>query len=314
VSDRLDPTSLPDGLDIPIADWQQTPLRVRRVMQTLLTRLDALEARLHQDSSNSSRPPSTDTPATKRQRRTTAAARRKPGAKPGPPGHPQVLLEPTLTVSRFPQACPCGHQGCVALTPYHTHQVIELPVIRPEGMHWLLHQGRCRSCGTLCKATVPGDQVSGYGPRLTGFVGEMAGIVGASRSAVQDLCASAFGIPLSKGAIQKMVDRVSAAILPHYTAIGDVVRTSLVNYIDETSWLTSGDRRWLWVMANPLGAYFQIHLHRSRARLRNSLRSGGASWSAMGISSITPGRGSGRVAWPICSAPPQGWRRVWRRA
>jgi transposase len=61
-----------------------------------------------------------------------------------------------------------------------------------------------------------------------------------------------------------MVDRVSEAILPHYTAIGEVARASLVNYIDETSWLTGGDRRWLWVMANPLVAYFQIHLTRSK--------------------------------------------------
>ena len=151
------------------------------------------------------------------------------------------------------------------LTPYHTHQVIELPVIRPEVTHWLLHQGQCLSCGTLCKASLPAEQGSGYGPRLTGFVGEMAGIVGASRSAVQDLCASVFGIPLSKGAIQKMVDRVSAAIMPHYTAIGEVARASLVNYIDETSWLMHGDRHWLWVMANPEVAYFQIHPTRSKA-------------------------------------------------
>src|SRR5262249_11945479 len=101
------------------------------------------------------------------------------------------------------------------LTSYHTHQVLELPSIRPDVTHWRLHHGRCLACGTLCKATVPVDQVSGYGPRLTGFVGEMAGIVGASRSAVQALCASVFGIPLSKGAIQKMVDRVSEAIVPH---------------------------------------------------------------------------------------------------
>jgi transposase len=74
-----------------------------------------------------------------------------------------------------------------------------------------------------------------------------------------------FGIPLSKGAIQKMVDRVSAAILPHYTAIGEVTRTSLVNYIDETSGLLHGDRQWLWVMANPFVAYFQIHPSRSKA-------------------------------------------------
>jgi len=44
-----------------------------------------------------------------------------------------------------------------------------------------------------------------------------------------------------------------------------VARTSLVNYIDETSWLLHGDRQWLWVMANPAVAYFQIHTHRSKA-------------------------------------------------
>jgi hypothetical protein len=53
VSDRLDPVLLPDGLDIAAADWQQTPLHVRRVMLSLLTRLETLEARLHQDSSTS---------------------------------------------------------------------------------------------------------------------------------------------------------------------------------------------------------------------------------------------------------------------
>jgi transposase len=89
-------------------------------------------------------------------------------------------------------------------------------------------------------------------------------MVGASRSAVQDLCASVFGMPLSTGVIQKMVERVSEAIVPHYTAIGAVARTSRVNYIDETSWLMHGDRQWLWVMANPDVAYFQIHTTRSK--------------------------------------------------
>jgi hypothetical protein len=45
---------------MPAADWQQTPLCVWVVVGTLLQRLPALETRLHQNSSNSSRPPSTD--------------------------------------------------------------------------------------------------------------------------------------------------------------------------------------------------------------------------------------------------------------
>jgi transposase len=261
----LDPVPLPDTLGISAEDWHQTPTSVQHHFLSLLKRVETLEARFHQDSSNSSRPPSTDTPAKKRARRAPAAERHKPGAKPGHSGHHQVLLEPTASVSVLPDACACGSGGFADVTLYHTHQVIELPVIRPEVTHWMLYQGRCRSCGTLCKATMPSDQRSGYGPRLTGFVGEMAGMVGASRSAVQDLCASVFGIPLSKGTIQKLVDRVSEAIVPYYTAIGEVARTAFVNYVDETSWLTHGDRHWLWVMANPAVAYFQIHPHRSKA-------------------------------------------------
>jgi transposase len=265
VSDVLDPAPAPEGLGIPVEEWHRTPLSVRLVVLTLLKRLATLEVRGHQNSSNSSRPPSTDAPTTKRQRRIPAAERRKPGGKPGHPGHPQVLLEPTATVSLFPEGCSCGHRGPVELTPYHTHQVIELPIIRPEVTHWVLHHGRCLSCGTLCKASLPAEHTSGYGPRLTGFVGEMAGIVGASRSAVQALCTSVFGIPLSKGAIQKMVDRVSEAIIPYYNAIGQVARTAPVSYIDETSWLLHGDRSWLWVMATSAVAYFQIHPTRSKA-------------------------------------------------
>jgi hypothetical protein len=122
-----------------------------------------------------------------------ATARRKPGGKLGHAGHLQVLLEPTATVSLFPAACPCGQQGLAELTPYHTHQVLELPVIHPEVTHWLLPQGRCLSCGKLCKALLPAEHASAYGPRLTSCVGEMVGIVGASRSVVQALCAQCLG-------------------------------------------------------------------------------------------------------------------------
>jgi transposase len=121
VSDMLDPMPPPEGLGIPVEDWQQTPLSVRLVVLTLLKRLEALEARLHQNSSNSSRPPSTDAPSTKRQRRTKAAERRKAGAKPGHPGHQQMLMEPTATVALFPDTCVCGQSGFADLMLYHTH-------------------------------------------------------------------------------------------------------------------------------------------------------------------------------------------------
>ena len=61
-------TPLPPKPGIPVSDWQQTPTTVQDEFLSLLKRVDALESRLHRNSSNSSRPPSTDSAAKKRDR------------------------------------------------------------------------------------------------------------------------------------------------------------------------------------------------------------------------------------------------------
>jgi transposase len=184
VSDQHAPAPLPVGLDLSANAWQQTPLRVRRLVVALLKCLAARAARVPQHSSPSSRPPSTDAPSTKRHRRMKAAERRQPGGQPRHPGHPQRLMAPTVTVALCPDGCACGHAGCADLSPSHTPQGIAVPVMPPDVTHGLLHHGRWCLCGPLGKASLPAAQGSGEGPLLTSCIGELAGIVGASRSAV----------------------------------------------------------------------------------------------------------------------------------
>jgi hypothetical protein len=112
-------------------------------------------------------------------------------------------------------------------------------------------------------------------------------MVGASRSAVQALCASVVGIPLSTGTLQQLADRVSAAIVPHDTLMGQVARPAPVNDMDETACLVHGDRHWLWGMAHPGGASLQIPLHRSKAALAQLM----ANWQGILVrdgSSVEP--------------------------
>src|SRR5262249_15442835 len=90
----LDPAPLPEGRSIPAQDGPQTPTRGRPQVLSLLKRVATPEARVTQDASNSSRPPSTASPVQKRPRRRRAAEGRQPGATPGHPGPPQVRLEP----------------------------------------------------------------------------------------------------------------------------------------------------------------------------------------------------------------------------
>jgi transposase len=185
--------ALPVGLPLDTTSWEQAPLAVRQVVIHLLAviqqqavRIAALEARLSQNSRNSDRPPSSDPPY--EQRTACSGEHGRPGAKRGHPGQRQALLVPTEIIEVTPESCPCGRREFHAPTPYHTHQVIELPEIHMQVTHVILHKTRCPQCDCLLKAPLPEKYRYGYGPRLTALIGELSVSQRASRSMVQEFC------------------------------------------------------------------------------------------------------------------------------
>src|SRR5262249_22154227 len=141
----------------------------------------------------------------------------------------------------------------------------ELPEIRMAVTHVVLHETRWPRCGRLLKAEMPTQYRYGYGPRLTALIGELSGGQRDSRTAVQQFCSSVLGVSVSRGAMQRAVDRVSQAITPHYEAIAAQARRATVNYIDETTWYQHGVLAWLWVMVNTTVALFTVQASRSQA-------------------------------------------------
>lgn len=262
---------LPQGLPISEEDWKQTPPAVRalvlqqyELLVKLVKRIEELEARIGQNSQNSNRPPSSDPPY-QRANRKKSKGKQEPGAKKGHQGHRQTLLEPTKTVPVPPLACLCGCREFIGLRAFHTHQHIELPEINMEITHFLLQEGECATCGATGKGSVPEGFTTGYGARLTALVGELSGAQRSSRRAVKDFCQSLLGISMSVGAIQKFVDRVSQAIVPHYERIAARARSVKVNHVDETPWYQHGLLAWLWVMVNHTVAFFSVKASRSKA-------------------------------------------------
>ena len=130
--------------------------------------------------------------------------------------------------------------------------------------HWVLHHGWCGACGQWTKAQVPADQATGYGPRFSALMAELAGTYGNGRRMVQTFCVSVLHVPISLGAIQKVLTWVTHAIAPLYNAIATQARRAVVNYIDETSWFCYCTLQWLWVMASETVACYMIHPHRSK--------------------------------------------------
>jgi transposase len=236
---------------------------LRQELAILRARVEELEAKLNMNSSNSSKPPSSDSPFAKRPQTPKMAkkTRKRKGVR-------QQCLRPTELVELHPEKCSCGCRVFEEQEPYYIHQVIELPQIQANVSHVSLYRGRCQTCGKIAKAHIPHELRTGFGPRICAIVAELAAIHGNSRRAVQDFLFSVIGIPVSQGAIQNILDRISLAIAPHYETIGETVRAAPVNHVDETTWKQGQTLEWLWLMCNSAAAFFMLHRNRSKAAFR----------------------------------------------
>ena len=237
---------------------ESTPPEAIELLLGLMSCVEELERRLNKHSGNSNKPPSSDSPFRKRDEKkpATKSVRKQAGFR-------QKLLPPTETIPLFPQRCSCGGDHFEGVEPFYTHQFLELPQADVHVEHLVLHRARCADCGKLVKASLPSKKKTGYGPRLSAMVVELAGCHGDSRRAVQDFLFSVLGVSISQGAIQKIVVRGAGALQPWYEEITECTQSGAVNHIDETSWKTGKQLKWLWVMASDVAARFLVHPRRS---------------------------------------------------
>ena len=134
---RSEPANTVWSFPFPPEDWEHTPTAVQAYVRTLRNevaqlqdRVETLEARLTQNSTTSSRPPSSDSPYKKpRQRDRHAPESRR---QTGPSGPSSGAVAPHDVHEVRPERCACGNTTFAATRPYYTHQVLELPPIALE--------------------------------------------------------------------------------------------------------------------------------------------------------------------------------------
>lgn len=250
------PTLPPDVFDA-------LPPAVQAYIRYLEARLADLEARLNQDSSNSSRPPSSDPPSAK------PAPPKAPSGKArgGQPGHPKRSrpeLPPDTVVELRAEVCDrCVHPLSGSDPEPLTHQVIELPPIRPHVTEYRRHRLTCPRCGRVNCPTLPADRQSGYGPRVQALCGLLAGAYRIGKRGVARLMRDLFGVPISPAAVCDLQHK-TARVLEPMAAAAHVHVTGKPANVDETGWREGRTRGWLWVAATAAVTVFLVRLSRGR--------------------------------------------------
>jgi transposase len=240
----------------------------------LEARIGDLEARLGLNSTNSSKPPSSDGPGVPRSGK--KAKGKKRGGQPGHKGHHRMLLPPERAevVVHAPESCEhCGHSlaGAEEALPAQVHQVVELPAIRAEVKEYRIACLRCPKCSGLTRKPLPEGGKS-FGPRLTALAGVLIGHYRMSRRSVTDLLGRLLDVPApSLGSTEACTQETSAALEAAYREIEAEVRASWWACVDETPWKLCGQKMWLWVGAAQRATAFRIGRGRGKKELREFL-------------------------------------------
>lgn len=247
--------------------------RIRELEATvaeLLKRIAELERRLGADSSNSSKPPSTDLPGAKG--KPPPRRKRKRGAQKGHPRQNRELVpedEVDHLVKVLPEVCPgCGneHFNAADVAPLRD-QWIDLPPIKPEISEIQRPLMACTACGELSYAPLPEETPKHtFGPGVVAMVGVLTGLLNVSKRKALLMMTDVFQVPISLGSISECEKRLSRALEKPYGTALEAARAGTFGHADETGWpLGNLLRGWLWLLSNDEAAAFMVHQSRGQA-------------------------------------------------
>ena len=269
------------------ADWAKTPASVKTLLAALLDRMAALDARnaalearvreledqVRANSSNSSKPPSSDGPATPpRKDKPKGRAR---GGQPGHPPHKRALV-PVAQVDAVHPVVPSTCAHCQAsltgtdVSPIR-HQQVEVPEKLRYVTEWQLHTLTCRACGERTTGQLPQGVQGAFGPRLEALTALLVGRFRLSHREVPELLREVFGIDLSDGAVTDCVQTVSDALQRPVAQARTAAQAAPVKNIDETGWRIDKKRAWLWVLVTGVATVFLVRRSRGQTVARELL-------------------------------------------
>lgn len=267
-----------------------------------------LKSRLGKNSSNSSKPPSTD-PSHRLRDRKRKPSGRKPGGQPGHGRHGRALVpESELTsppVDCRPAACGhCGEPLSGDDPAPERHQSVELPPPQAIRTEHRCHSLACAKCGKKTRAPKPAEAAP-FGPRLRATLAHLVAVCRLSRRDAQRFLQTYHGVSISLGQLSELESEMAELLARPCEEIAAALRDAKQLHIDDSGW-TEGIRppkegetktrkraKYLHVVATKAGAFYRILGGRGRKQAEEML--GGSEAHAMSdrhsaYSRLAPGR------------------------
>jgi transposase len=227
--------------------------------------LEAELAKARKNSSNSSKPPSSDIvkPPIKAGKR-SGQRKRKRGGQPGHPRHERTPFNPDqvdVTWEHFFTECPCCGEPLESTDePPKILQQVELKELP---IQIIQHERLPQFCGHCNKTHLvpwPDDlrKAGLIGPRLTVLVGFMKSACHMSFSTIRKFLRDVVGVTVSRGLLRKIVSKVTDSLRGPYEQLLDMLPKERALNIDETGHKENGARLWTWCFRAAMFTVYKI--------------------------------------------------------
>lgn len=226
-----------------------------------------LEARLAQNSRNSSKPPSSDGLNKPKPKSLRKAGQRPKGGQKGHAGHTlKKVAAPDHTVVHLPPShCDECHNALSDPTMIETRQVFDLPPLRFEVTEHQVFAAQC-NCGKTCRGTFPNGIFSPvqYGPSALAAVVHLTHhhMMPVQRTAA--LMGDFFGLPMAEATVLSANNEARVRLQPVVDSIGQAIQVAEVAHADETGMRVAGSLHWMHVLATTMLTWVACHAKRGR--------------------------------------------------
>jgi transposase len=245
---------------------------IAEAMQKQQELIEKLQGQIAKDSSNSSKPPSSDGP---RKKRTKSLRKKGDRASGGQKGHKGKTLKqvenPDHTVVHG--ACNCIHCQAsldnVLVTDYENRQVFDIPAIHIEVTEHKAEIKFCPQCGKVNKAVFP-DQVTQpvqYGDNVKSHAVYFNNYHHIPVARTGEIFEDVFGHRISDAVIINSSNEGAIAVAPSTEAIKEQLKQSDVANFDESGLRVKGKLHWLHVASNDTLTHYEVHEKRGQVAM-----------------------------------------------
>ena len=242
-------------------------LGVLKELERLRRRVQQLEQRLAQNSTNSNKPPSSDGLAKPKPKSLRTKTGRKPGGQPGHPGHTlQPVDKPDHTVVHQLKCCPCGKCGGCSLKDqpvldYQRRQVLDVPATPLEVTE---HRAECKRCPVsgemVCAEFPPAVKAPvQYGPGFLSLMVYLNQQHFIPYDRLRQLCSDLYHQPLSRATLVATNQRAYAQLAGFEAELKRRLIRAPVVHVDESGLRAEKKLQWLHVACTEKLTFYGVH-------------------------------------------------------